>query len=104
MPTKEKWLDHMQSRLSKVCEAQNWDLKQTSALETGTRSFVVNDGSKNLTVLLSSLVCTRIHANAIFEYDDIEYDEAMIRTVLARKFDEVRNTKHRKVGQRFLSK
>lgn len=87
MPTKEEWLDHMQFQLSAVCKAQNWDLKQTSALEAGTRSFVVNDGRKNVTVLLSSLVCTRIHANAIFEDDDIEYDEAMIRTILAQKFD-----------------
>jgi hypothetical protein len=27
----------------------------------------------NVTVLISSLICTRIHADAIFEYDTIEY-------------------------------
>ncbi len=82
-----------------------------SAPETGTRSFVVNNGNKNVTVLISSLICTRIHADAIFEYDNIEYDEDQIRTVLARKFDETRATtptntpkRHRKVGQRFSSK
>jgi hypothetical protein len=75
----------MQVKLSDVCKAYNWDLKQTSALAVGTRSFEVKHGSKGVTVLISSLVSTRIEADVILEYDDVEYDEDQIHTVLARK-------------------
>jgi hypothetical protein len=85
MERDEKWLDDMQSKLSDVCKASNWDLKQTSALTVGTRSFVVKHGSKSITVLVSNLICTRIEADVILEYDDIEYDEEQIRTLLARE-------------------
>jgi len=85
MQTNEEWLDHMQVQLSAVCKAQNWDVKQTSALAVGTRSFVVKYGSKSVTVLISSLICTRIHADVILEHDNIEYDDEQIRTLLARK-------------------
>jgi hypothetical protein len=37
MQTNEKWLDDMQVKLSAVGKAQNWELKQTSALAVGTR-------------------------------------------------------------------
>jgi hypothetical protein len=36
-------------------------------------------------VLISNLICTRIEADVILEYDDIEYDEDQIRTLLVRK-------------------
>jgi hypothetical protein len=85
MERDEKWLDDMQFKLSDVCKASNWDLKQTSALAVGTRSFVVKHGSKSITVLISSLICTRIQADIILEYDNIQYDEDQIRTLLARK-------------------
>ena len=85
MQRNEKWLDDMQVKLSDVCKAYDWDLKQTSALAVGTRSFVVKHGSKSITVLISNLICTRIEADVILEYDDIEYDEDQIHAVLARK-------------------
>ncbi|MGB9435376.1 MAG: hypothetical protein WBQ89_24220 [Candidatus Acidiferrum sp.] len=85
MQSNEEWLDHMQVQLSAVCKVQNWDLKQTSTLAAGTRSFVVNHGNKNVTVLISSLICTRIHADVILEHDNIDYDDDQIRAVLARK-------------------
>jgi len=49
MKTNERWLDDMQVKLSDVCKAYNWDLKQTSALAVGTRSFEVKHGSKGVT-------------------------------------------------------
>jgi hypothetical protein len=54
-------------------------------LAAGTRSFVVNHGSKTATVLISSLICRRIHAEVILEHDNIEYDVEQIRMVLARE-------------------
>jgi hypothetical protein len=75
----------MQVRLSAVCKSQNWDLKQTSALAAGTRSFAVKHGSKSITVLISSLISTRIEADVILENDDVEYDKDQIHSLLARK-------------------
>jgi hypothetical protein len=77
----------MRLKLSDVCKADSWDLKQTPNPAAGTRSFVVNHGSKSVTVLISSLVSTRIEADVILENDDIDYDEDQIRTVLARKLE-----------------
>jgi len=88
MPTKEEWLDDMQIKLSDVCNTQHWDLKQTPVLAGGTRSFVVVHRSESATVLISSLVCTRLHADIILEDDDVDYDKDQIRTLLARKFHE----------------
>ena len=34
MQTNEKWLDDMQVKLSAVCKAYNWGLKQTSSTTT----------------------------------------------------------------------
>jgi hypothetical protein len=85
MERDEKWLDGMQVKLSHICKASNWDLKQTPVLAVGTRSFAAEHGGKSITVLISNLICTRIEADVILEYDDIEYDEDQIRTLLARK-------------------
>jgi hypothetical protein len=85
MERDEKWLDDMQAKLSNICKASNWDLRQTATLAAGTRSFAVERGRKSITVLISNLICTRIEADVILEYDDIEYDEDQIRTLLARK-------------------
>jgi hypothetical protein len=86
METDEGWLDEMQAMLSNVCKAQNWDLKQTATLAGGTRSFNVQRGSKIVTVLISSLISTRIPADVIMEHDNIDYDEEQILTRLSRKF------------------
>jgi hypothetical protein len=85
MAIDEQWLDRMQAMLSEVCKAHDWDLIQTSALPLGTRSFSVRYGSKNVTVLVSSLVSTRVEADVIFEHDDIEFDEDQIGRILAAK-------------------
>jgi hypothetical protein len=74
MQTNEKWLDDMQVKLSAVCKAYNWGLKQTSAWAAGTRSFAVKHGSKSITVLISRLISTRIEADVILEHDDVEYE------------------------------
>ena len=85
MKSDEIWIDDFQAKLTSVCSACNLDLNQTPALAAGTRSFVVKHGGKRVTVLISSLISTRISADIILEHDDINYDEDQIRTVLARK-------------------
>jgi hypothetical protein len=85
MERDEKWLDGMQVKLSDVCKSSNWGLKQTAVLAVGTRSFLVEHGGKSITVLISNLICTRIEADVKLEYDDIEYDEDQIRTLVAEK-------------------
>ena len=81
----EQWLDRTQAMLSEVCRAHDWDLIQTSAVPLGTRSFSIKYGSKSVTVLISSLVSTRVEADVIFDHDDIEYDEDQMRRILAPK-------------------
>jgi len=85
MAIDEPWLDKTQAMLSEVCKVHDWNLIPTSSLPIGTRSFSVKCGSKSVTVLVSSLVCTPTEADVVFEHDDIEYDVDQMQRILAPK-------------------
>jgi hypothetical protein len=85
MPINDGWLDQTQVMLSNVCKSHGWDLKQTSPLPPGTRSYNISHKSKSVTVLISSLISTLVEADVKFEHDDIEYDEDQMSRLLAPK-------------------
>jgi hypothetical protein len=85
MLTNDGWLDQTQVTLSNACKSQSWNLKQTSSHAPGTRSYIVSYKSKDVTVLISSLISTLVEADVKFEHDDIEYDEDQMRRILAPK-------------------